>query len=91
MTMPPADWAAFKAAGYGDLLQCQWGKLLSTPDMPDRCGAQATAITRLYGTPEGTIDVKLCETHIERLSHETTQHAGPEDPAPPGALEPHQE
>jgi hypothetical protein len=56
------------------LVGCQWGQLLHTPDMPKRCTEQAVQIVRLYDTPLGTIELRLCQLHLDRIEAETTPH-----------------
>jgi hypothetical protein len=66
------------------LLGCEWGRRLHTVDMPQPCDAPAVQIVRLHdtahisGMPWDTIDVKLCQVHLDRLALETTPHVGPQ-------------
>jgi ABC-type Na+ transport system ATPase subunit NatA len=55
------------------LLGCSWGKVIATPDDPDRCPDQAKQITILHDG-EREIEVRLCPRHQLAMLGETNPH-----------------
>lgn len=64
-----------------EMLGCDWGRALWTPDDPDECPHAAKRIVHLHNPhnvpnqPDG-VEVRLCVWHATRVcEEETTPHA----------------
>jgi hypothetical protein len=72
-------WGELRQAGgpVQALLGCAWGRTVSTPDDTERCPRRAVQIVVLHNG-DASLDLKLCNQHVTRLSRETTpRESGP--------------
>ena len=63
-----------------ELLGCEWGRAVTTPDDEEACNEKAVTMVVVHEGPEDTAGrtLKLCARHLERIERETTPR--PSDP-----------
>lgn len=53
------------------LIGCSWGRVVVVPDDQEVCDEQAVRIVVVHDG-DASIELRLCDRHVERLSRETT-------------------